>query len=259
MGEYIDLKAADGFANRNYLAQHVGRPHAAVVILQERDHRHMGWPTAGRQIRPHAECFGVGAATRAMTDFFASLGYLAIAPSTFNRGRNGADFGFRYEETAHGFRLQRPLQALPSPRVMLDIAAAVLHGKRHTTAAQVGLVGFCWGGLLAWRAAASLTDVDAVVCFDGGGMTQPEERALVPRCPVLAHFSQDRDWISPESVEAFASLAKANPKPQASVQVHDYPAQYGFGMQSDRDLNDANAALARSRMLEFLKLYLPGR
>lgn len=252
MGHYIDLKAADGCAVRNYIAEPDGRPHAAVVVLQERDHRQLGWDASGRQVRPPTESFGVGAATRAAADFFAAAGYLAVAPSTFNRGNNGTDYGYRYEETSYGLRLQLPLQAVASPLVMLDVAAAVLHGQRNTLTTQVAVVGFCWGGLLAWRAAAILAGVKAVACHDGGGMTQPTERALQPRCPVLAHFSQDRAWTATGTLEAFA---EAHPAPQ--VQIHHYDARYGFGLLRGSAPDAGPAQLARSRTLEFLSTHMP--
>ncbi len=252
MGQYLDLKAADGFAVRSYIAEPIGRPHAAVIVLQEKDNRHLGFQASGRQVRPAAKRFGVGAATRAETDFLAASGYLAIAPSTFNRGTNGTHYGYRYEEAGYGLKLRRPLQALHSPLVMLDIAAAVLHGQRNTLTTQVALVGFCWGGLLAWRAAATLADIKAVACHDGGGMTQAEERILKPLCPVLAHFSQDRAWTAPDTLEAFAETQSA---PQ--VQIHHYDARYGFGLQRGNQPDAAQAQLARSRTLDFLATHLP--
>ena len=252
MGHYLDLKAADGYATRNYIAEPVGRPHTAVVVLSERDHRQLGWHASGRQVRPATERFGVGAATRAAADFFAAAGYLAIAPSTFNRGQNGTDYGYRYEDAGYGLRLQRPLQALESPLVMLDIATAVSHGQRNTLTTQVALVGFCWGGLLAWRAAATLPGIKAVACHDGGGMTQPEERSRKPLCPVLAHFSQDSAWTASSTLEAFAETHTA---PQ--VQIHHYAARYGFGLQRANEPDAMPAQLARSRTLDFLSKHLP--
>lgn len=252
MGLYLDLKAADGCIVRNYMAEPIGRPHAAVVVLQERDHRQLGWQASGRQVRPQTIRFGVGAATRAAADFFAAAGYLALAPSTFNRGKNGTDYGYRYVDAGFGLKLQRPLQALHSPLVMLDIATAVLHGQRNTLSTQVALVGFCWGGLLAWRAAASMPNIQAVACHDGGGMTQPEERALHPLCPVLAHFSQDHAWTEPNTLEAFVETHRA---PQ--VQVHHYDARYGFGLQRGNGPDAAPAQLARARTLDFLATQLP--
>ncbi len=206
----------------------------------------------GRQVRPPTTRFGVGAATRAAADFFAASGYLAIAPSTFNRGKNGTDFGYRYEDTGDGLRLKRPLEALDSPLVMQDIAAAVLHGQRHTITTQVALVGYCWGGLLAWRAAAKMSDIQAVVCHDGGGITQPSDRILNPQCPVLAHFSRDRSWTAEDTIEAFS---QAHTEPE--VQIHHYDARYGFGLQRGNQPDAAQAQLARARTLDFLATQLP--
>ncbi len=252
MGRYIELTAADGIAVRNYVAEPTGRPHAALIVLQERDHRQLGGQPMGRQVRPPATRFGVGAATRAVADLFAASGYLAIAPSTFNRGKNGTDFGYQYEDAGIGPRLKRPLVALDSPLVQQDIAAAVSHGQRHTITAQVALVGYCWGGLLAWRAAAKLSDIQAVVCHDGGGMTQPSDRIRKPLCPVLAHFSLDTSWTAQDTLEAFSQV-HAEP----GVQVHHYDARYGFGLQRGNQPDAAQAQLAHARTLDFLATQLP--
>jgi dienelactone hydrolase len=82
-------------------------------------------------------------------------------------------------------------------------------------------VGFCWGGLLAWRAACSLKGLSAAACYYGGGMTTADEVARQPQVPVLAHFGQHDHWISVDSVQAFA---RAHP----DVQVHVYDADHGF-------------------------------
>lgn len=254
MGQYLDLTATDGFVVRTYVAEPVGRPHAAVVVLQERDHRHLGWQASGRQVRPPTARYGVGAPSRAAADFFAASGYLAIAPSTFNRGKNGTDFGYRYEDAGYGLKLQRPLQALDSPLVMLDIACALQYAQRNTLTAKVALVGFCWGGLLAWRAAASLPDISAVACHDGGGMTQATERTRQPRCPVMAHFSKDRTWTARDTLDAFVA---AQTQALVEVEIHHYDARYGFGLQRGNQPDAVPAQLARTRTLDFLSKHLP--
>jgi dienelactone hydrolase len=66
---------------------------------------------------------------------------------------------------------------------------------------KVGIVGYCWGGLLTWRAACTLSGLSAAVPYYGGGVTTEAETARQPRVPVLAHFADEDKWIPLDTVE----------------------------------------------------------
>ena len=93
-----------------------------------------------------------------------------------------------------GFGLKTAVEALPGAGAMPDIQAAIDYAAQHG-GGKVGIVGFCWGGLLAWRAACSLKGLSAAACYYGGGMTTVAEVARQPQVPVLAHFGQRDHWI----------------------------------------------------------------
>jgi carboxymethylenebutenolidase len=115
------------------------------------------------------------------------------------------------------------------------------------TAGRVGIVGYCWGGFLAWLAAARLPGLACAVAYYGGGITDAIGEA--PRCPVLAHFGE-RDAVIPLSgVEA---LAAAHP----SVDVRIYPAGHGFNCDARASYDAAAADLARERTLAFLRTHV---
>ena len=96
--------------------------------------------------------------------------------------------------------LKNATENLPSPGVMQDIQAAIRHASQ---AGKVGIVGFCYGGLLTWRSACMLDGLAAAVPYYGGGVTTPDEVARSPKCPVLAHFGDQDHWIPLESVIEF--------------------------------------------------------
>ena len=126
---------------------------------------------------------------------------------------------------------------------MPDIQAAIDYAA-STSGGKVGIMGFCWGGLLTWRAASALTGLSAAVPYYGGGMVAPAEIALQAKCPVLAHFS-DRDHSVPmEGVEAFKA---AHPEVQSFV----YSADHGFNCDHRGAYNAAAATLAQQRTLAF--------
>ncbi len=253
LGDYINLTASDNFEFPAYVATPLEPARAAVVILQEMDQRLHGESShgTGRPARAKPERFKIGAPWRAVAEKFAAWGYLAIVPSTYNRGVYGADFGFRHEfnGSTRGWHLVRPVEPMPTDKVMLDIQAAIVHGQLNTLTGGVGLVGYCWGGLLAWRAASQLNGVRAAVSYYGGGMTLPEDAKRQAKCPVMAHFPRDKRWIAEITVGSFIAE-------QPAVESYVYDARYGFNAERRQAYDAASARLAQERTLGFLNDHL---
>lgn len=228
MSAFVDLKAADGFVCPAYMAQPAGAPRGAVVVLQE--------------------IFGVNSHIRAVADSYAAAGYVALAPSTFHRVQAGVELGYTDADMQAGFALKLQVDALPAPGVMADIQAAI-DTLVLATGLKVGIVGYCWGGLLTWRSACQLNGLAAAVPYYGGGMTVGADAELQPRCPVLAHFAEQDNWIPQNTVQAFKAR-----HPQ--VQVHTYDAHHGFNCDQRGAHHAPSAALARERTLAFLAQHL---
>jgi carboxymethylenebutenolidase len=142
--------------------------------------------------------------------------------------------------------LKAATEALPTPGVMQDVQAAIQHVAK---AGKVGIVGYCYGGLLTWRSACELEGLSAAVPYYGGGVTTPDEIARKPKCPVQAHFGDQDKWISLESVEAFK---KAHPE----VEVHVYHANHGFNCDQRGSYNQEAARQARERALAFFRQHV---
>lgn len=221
MGQFTDLRSSDGFSFPAYVAQPSGKARGGIVVLQE--------------------IFGVNSHIRSVADGYAKDGYFAVAPSTFHRVQPGVDIGYTEDDMKAGFALKQAVESLPAPGVMPDIQAAIDHASQ---AGKVGIVGYCWGGLLTWRSACMLDGLAAAVPYYGGGVTTPEEIARKPGCPVLAHFGAQDHWIPLDTVEAFR---KAHPE----VQVHVYEANHGFNCDQRGSYNAQAAKVARERTLAF--------
>jgi carboxymethylenebutenolidase len=228
MSQWIQITSADGFTLPAWEARPAGAPRGAVVVVQE--------------------IFGVNAHIRAVTDALAAQGYLAVAPAMFARLRPDVELGYVGSDMDTGRELKAAAEALPAPGVLADIQAAIDHAAR-ASGGKVGVTGFCWGGLLAWRAACLLTGLSAAVPYYGGGMTTPQESARKPRVPVLAHFGERDHWIPVNDVQAFA---RAHP----DVQVHLYAADHGFNCDQRGSYDQAASTLARERTLAFLGQHL---
>ncbi len=228
MGQFVDLTSADGFVVPAWVARPEGAPRGAVVVLQE--------------------IFGVNSHIRAVTDRLAASGYLAVAPATFARVRAGVELGYEAQDMQDGMALKAAVEALPAPGVMPDIQAAIDYAAAQS-GCKVGVVGFCWGGLLTWRAACTLGGLAAAVPYYGGGMTSPAETARQPQVPVLAHFGERDHWIPLEGVQAFG---RAHPQ----VQVHVYAADHGFHCDQRGSYDEAAALTAWDRTLAFFGQHL---
>jgi len=226
--EWITLPSSDGFDCPAWKAVPEGKPRGAVVVLQE--------------------IFGINSHIRAVTERFAARGYLAVAPALFARVQPHVDLGYTPEDMQAGFALKTAVEQLPGANLLADIQAAIDHATAHSGTA-VGVVGFCWGGLMAWQAACELTGLAGAVCYYGGGMTSPTEAARQPRCPVLAHFARQDQWISMDSVQTFAAH-------HPEVQCHVYDAQHGFNCDQRGAYDEAAAVGARNRTLAFFAQHL---
>ena len=78
----ITLRAADGFECAAYVSEPSGAPKGAIVVLQE--------------------IFGVNSHIRGVADGYAAAGYLAVAPSTFDRIERDVQLGYSPEDVASG-------------------------------------------------------------------------------------------------------------------------------------------------------------
>ncbi len=229
MEEQVKLTAADGHELGAYLARPDGEARAGLVVCQE--------------------IFGVNGHIRAVVHGFAAEGYLTVAPALFDRVERGADLPYNKA----GFTRGRGLKSGTSVEtVMLDVAAAAEYasgdaGAGGNAGVNAGVVGYCWGGSLAWLAACRL-EVTAAVGYYGGQIH--EYRSETPRCPLLLHFG-GVDAATPE--EHVAEIRALHPE----VEIRTYPdAGHGFNCDLRADYHAEAAALARRRSLAFLARHL---
>ena len=233
MGQFVNLNSPDGFTLPVYVARPATAPRGAIVVLQE--------------------IFGVNDHIRTVAERYAAEGYLAVAPSTFARVEPDVELGYTDADMATGMTLKQRVENRPGAGVLSDIQTAIdyaaLEAGGSVAAARVGIVGFCWGGLLAWRAACELRGLAAAVCYYGGGITTEQESERMPRCPVLAHFGKKDHFIDAASVPPFA---QAHP----GVQVHLYDADHGFNCDQRGSHDQAAADQARERTHAFFAEHL---
>ncbi len=216
----IELKAADGHSLSAYQSGSPQAPRGLVVVQ---------------------EIFGVNSHIRAVCDRFAEDGYFVVAPALFDRAERGVELGYTQEDIARGRAVRGKLS---EEGVLADIAAAA----QALGAKKRGIVGYCFGGTVAWWGATRTELFGAAVGYYGGQIAAT--RTAKPHCPVQLHFGETDASIPLADVEAIRAA-------QPAVEVFVYPgAGHGFNCDMRGSYNAEAAALARTRTLEFFARHL---
>jgi carboxymethylenebutenolidase len=218
MAQTITLAAKDGHKLAAYRADPSGKPRGAIVVVQE--------------------IFGVNNHMRHVTDDFARQGYVAISPALFDRVEKGVELGYDPKSIGLGrdIRAKAPLDG-----TLADLQAAIDAVK---SAGKVGVVGYCWGGGLAFLAATRLSGVAAAVGYYGGLVAAHAQEK--PRVPVMLHFGDSDQSIPMSDVE---TVRQARP----DVTTYVYKAGHGFSCDERQSYNADASNLALERTLKFFR------
>jgi carboxymethylenebutenolidase len=217
----FELTAADGHTFAAHRAEPAGEPRGGIVVVHE--------------------IFGVNHHIRAVADGFAREGYLAIAPALFDRVSRGVELDYTPASVAKGRELRA---AVAREAVLADLTATV---AAAAAAGRVGIVGYCWGGSMAWLAAAHVADLACAVPYYGATILENAE--LEPRCPVLGHFGERDAMIPAEGVRRLAARHPAH-------EFHLYAADHGFHCDERGSYDAAAARLAGERTLAFFRTHV---
>jgi carboxymethylenebutenolidase len=222
VGQDIKLKASDGFQLGGYRADPAGSPKGAVVVIQE--------------------IFGVNHHIRAVCDRLASAGYVAVAPSIFDRVEPGFQSGYSPDEIA----VARKFIADPDwAAMLLDTQAAIDAVK---SVGPVGIIGFCLGGSVAYAAATKLSGLSAAIGYYGGVVVRFADDK--PKVPTQLHFGEKDAGIPLADVETIKAK-------RPEVEIYVYPgAQHGFHCDERASYDKASADIAWPRSLDFLAKHL---
>ncbi|TQM67149.1 carboxymethylenebutenolidase [Actinomadura hallensis] len=154
------------------------------------------WGSEGPGVLLLQEIFGVGEYMEAVAEDLVALGYVVAAPDMF--WRLEPDWAVRHDE-----------EALPKGMSMVsrfdwekgveDAAAALAALKGLPGVGKVGVLGFCFGGTLAYLLAAR-AEADSVVSFYGSGVPGALGEIDAIRAPVQFHFGGDDPYIPREDV-----------------------------------------------------------
>ena len=213
---------ADGFAFEAYHATPPDARRGGLVLVQE--------------------IFGVTQGIRELADSFAEDGYEVLAPSMFDRSEPGFETPRSPEGIAKG---RSYVGGQTWDQSMGDVQACI-----DALKGPVFITGFCYGGVIAWLAAARCTGLTAASCFYGGRIADFANET--PKVPVILHFGKKDAHITPDH---WAKIEAAHP----DVPLHLYDADHGFFSTDRPDYDPEPARLARLRTLQLFHQSASGK
>jgi carboxymethylenebutenolidase len=222
MGKVVKLQASDSHLLDAYVAEPDGKPWGGLVVVQE--------------------IFGVNQHIRSVTDRFAQEGYFSVAPALFDRVEPHVELTDGGEGMQKGIALAQKINIEDAVK---DVEAALQYAAKET-GKPAAVVGYCYGGTLAWLAATRLSPAAAVGYYGGQIGRFAQE---TPRAPVLLHFGKQDQHISQADV---AKVQAAHPK----VEVDLYNAGHAFNNDTRASYDEEASKEAMARTLKFLNRHL---
>lgn len=197
------------------------------------------------------EILGVNAGMRSICDELAEAGFTALCPDLFWRMEPGVQLSDAVEadlQRAFGFFRRFDLEA-----GLKDIAISLAKLRSlDACGPKAGAIGYCLGGLLAYRTACH-TDSEASVAYYGVGIDERIDEAAGLTHPLMLHIAGNDEFVPPEAQARIHQAFDANPL----ITLHDYAGKNHAFARPDGMHYAADAApLANSRTLAFLHKHL---
>ena len=230
-GRYIQVPSKDGtFAA--YLTASVDGSGPGIVLCQE--------------------IFGVNAAMREVADHLAEEGYTVLVPDLFWRQEPGVELGYEQADFARAFALY---QDFNENLGVADIQASLAHlrGLPECSGDELGVVGYCLGGKLAYLAACRLPEVACAVAYYGVGIENALGELEGLRGRLVLHIPELDDFCPPPAREAIVQALARLPRTEAYV----YPGVgHAFARPAGAHYDKSSALLAHERSIATLRRVL---
>jgi len=230
-GKTVNIKSHDGQSFSGYLAKPESPNGSGILVIQE--------------------IFGVNSHIRDVADLYASAGYVALAPDLFWRTERNLELNYSEAEIQKGIGI---MMKMDSDKAIEDLAATAETLRTEYGAKHVGGVGYCMGGLLAFRLACRNV-LNAAVAYYGGGTDQFLGEANQLNTPLLMHFALNDSYIPLSAIIKIKEALGGN----KHVQIETYAnVDHGFNCDQRGSYNRQAAMLAFARSADFFSKHLLG-
>jgi len=214
------MKMSDGAEIGVYHVQSEGERRGGLVLVQE--------------------IFGITEHIRDLAEEYAADGYEVLAPALFDREHPGFEADYSGDGLARGVELARVLHPIDLSLADVQTCVNALSDK-----GRVFVVGYCYGGSIAWFAATRLEGVAAASSYYGSQV--PAAAGEVPKVPVILHFGRHDQGIPMEGVEKVIAAKHPN------ATVYIYEAGHGFNSDRRKDYHEPSSDLAKERTLDLFR------
>jgi carboxymethylenebutenolidase len=214
----VEIKTPDGTCDAHFV--HPNKATAAVLV----------WP----------DIYGLRPAFRAMGKRLAEAGYAVLTVNPFYRSIKGAP-----ASREDGFTFARTLSATTHVSDAKAFVTWLDAQKAVDTRRKIGTTGYCMGGAIVMRTAASLPErIGAGCSFHGGGLTTEKEDSphlLIPKmkASMLIAIADNDDQKEPTSKDI---LRKAFDDAKVSAEIEVYKGANHGWMPPDHQSHNAAAA-----------------
>ncbi|MDA0237880.1 MAG: dienelactone hydrolase family protein [Proteobacteria bacterium] len=226
-GHWIDIEANDGASFSGYLSiPRIGKG-PGIILCQE--------------------IFGVNPYIQSVADYYAEEGYVVFAPDLFWRIEPGVQLGYTEKDFERAFEL---FAQFDTDQGMHDISASVkaLRAKPEVVG-QLGALGFCLGGRLAYLAAAR-SGVDCAVAYYGVTIDEYLHEAKNINVPMALHFAENDQYAPMASVTNIQSAFKDH----IETEIFVYPGvDHGFSRTESKHFHKPTAQLAHQRSIALFR------
>ena len=189
MGEMVEFASNGGKAS-GYLATPANGQGPGILVIQE--------------------YWGLVDHIKDVADRFAAEGFVALAPDMYH--------GATATEPDEAGKL---MMSMNLEQAAKDLSGAVTLLQERSGQKEIGVVGFCMGGMLSWLLACNRPDkVQAVVSFYGfpQGEMEPDWSQL--DAPVRGHMAENDDFFGPEGARSLESKLQGMGK-DVQLTVHE--------------------------------------
>lgn len=228
---YVEIAAEDGGRFKAYVSDPPGHRVPGIVLIQE--------------------IFGINPFMREYAERLSTLGYLVACPDLFWRQEPGFEIMDRTE--AEWQKAFEKYQGFDEAKGLADLKAtlAYLRDQPQCTG-QVGCVGFCLGGKLAYGMATG-SDIDAAVGYYGVGIEGALDQASRIAKPLMLHIAENDSFCK---LDAQAQI-KAGLGDNPLVTLHSYAGmEHAFARIGGEHYDADQARIADDRTLAFFKTHL---